>query len=109
MAGLHTARSRLPAIWPANRPSLRSMRATVAREVQGSHGRTRPGDSQACLFVSRSLFRSRFLETQSIQASPQRLASVSNAGVHLGVCTSRREDYAEKILRMFGIREHTPS
>ena len=34
------------------------------------------------------------------------LGKLSNAEVHLGVCTSKRADFAEKILRMFGIRDY---
>jgi phosphoglycolate phosphatase len=34
------------------------------------------------------------------------LSELSKKGVSLGVCTSKREDFAEKILRMFKIRDH---
>lgn len=34
------------------------------------------------------------------------LGKLSNAAVHLGVCTSKRADFAERILRMFGIRDY---
>jgi phosphoglycolate phosphatase len=34
------------------------------------------------------------------------LGKLSNAAIHLGVCTSKRADFAEKILRMFGIRDY---
>jgi phosphoglycolate phosphatase len=35
---------------------------------------------------------------------PQALAKLVGEGARLGVCTSKRQDFAEKILEMFGIR-----
>jgi phosphoglycolate phosphatase len=37
---------------------------------------------------------------------PQVLDSLANAGVQLGVCTSKRVDFAEKILELFGLRAY---
>ena len=37
---------------------------------------------------------------------PQALHSLAGAGIRLGVCTSKREDFAEKILEMFDLRSH---
>jgi phosphoglycolate phosphatase len=37
---------------------------------------------------------------------PEALNSLSAAGVPLGVCTSKRADFAEKILTMFALRSH---
>ena len=37
---------------------------------------------------------------------PQVLKSMTDAGVRLGVCTSKRADFAEKILELFGLRSH---
>jgi phosphoglycolate phosphatase len=34
------------------------------------------------------------------------LARLSSDGVHMGVCTSKRRDFAEQILEMFGLRQH---
>jgi phosphoglycolate phosphatase len=34
------------------------------------------------------------------------LAQLSSDGVHMGVCTSKRRDFAEQILEMFGLRQH---
>lgn len=37
---------------------------------------------------------------------PQVLQSLANAGMSLGVCTSKRVDFAEKILELFGLRAY---
>jgi phosphoglycolate phosphatase len=37
---------------------------------------------------------------------PSVLHSLKTQGVRMGVCTSKRSDFAEKILRMFGIRNY---
>jgi len=37
---------------------------------------------------------------------PQVLHRLANAGVSLGVCTSKRVDFAEKILELFGLRAY---
>ena len=34
------------------------------------------------------------------------LATLADRGVPMGVCTSKRVDFAERILRLFGLREH---
>jgi phosphoglycolate phosphatase len=37
---------------------------------------------------------------------PEALAGLREAGVPLGLCTSKRKDFAERILEMFGLRSH---
>lgn len=37
---------------------------------------------------------------------PEALDTLSKAGVRFGLCTSKRVDFAESILRMFGLRHH---
>jgi len=37
---------------------------------------------------------------------PQALQSLVNAGMRLGVCTSKRVDFAEKILELFSLRSY---
>jgi phosphoglycolate phosphatase len=37
---------------------------------------------------------------------PEALATLANAGMPLAVCTSKRVDFAERILEMFGLRHH---
>ena len=37
---------------------------------------------------------------------PEALASLTTLGVTMGVCTSKRVDFAERILSMFGLRGH---
>lgn len=37
---------------------------------------------------------------------PEALGALSDAGIRFGLCTSKRVDFAEAILRMFGLREH---
>jgi phosphoglycolate phosphatase len=37
---------------------------------------------------------------------PEALSALSDAGIPMGVCTSKRVDFAELILEMFGLRKH---
>lgn len=37
---------------------------------------------------------------------PEALRTLSDAGIAMGVCTSKRVDFAEQILEMFGLRAH---
>lgn len=37
---------------------------------------------------------------------PEALSQLETAGVSMGICTSKRVDFAEQILRMFGLRSH---
>ena len=37
---------------------------------------------------------------------PEALEALSSAGVPIGLCTSKRVDFAESILRLFGLRHH---
>ena len=37
---------------------------------------------------------------------PEAVETLRRAGIPLGVCTSKRQDFAEKILEMFGLRRH---
>ena len=37
---------------------------------------------------------------------PEALSALSDAGIPMGVCTSKRVDFAEQILNMFGLRAH---
>ena len=37
---------------------------------------------------------------------PEALSALSSAGIPMGVCTSKRVDFAEQILEMFGLRQH---
>jgi phosphoglycolate phosphatase len=58
-----------------------------------------------------SLYRDRYAEVGFSENTiypgiVSALNKLSNRGVRLGVCTSKREDFAEKILRMFEIRDH---
>jgi len=37
---------------------------------------------------------------------PEALLALDTAGVPLGLCTSKRADFADRILRLFGLRQH---
>jgi len=58
-----------------------------------------------------SLYRDRYAEVGFSENTiypgiDSALSVLSKRGVRLGICTSKREDFAEKILRMFEIRDH---
>lgn len=37
---------------------------------------------------------------------PEALTALAASGIPMGICTSKRADFAEKILEMFGLRKH---
>lgn len=47
-----------------------------------------------------------YAENTICEGVPQALEQLAGAGARLGVCTSKRQDFAEKILEMFGIRKY---
>ena len=47
-----------------------------------------------------------FSENVVYPGIPEALRELASAGVALGVCTSKRADFAERILRHFGLREY---
>jgi len=47
-----------------------------------------------------------FAENSIYDGVREALRNLSDRGLTLGVCTSKREDFAERILEMFGIRSH---
>lgn len=47
-----------------------------------------------------------YTENVVYEGIPQVLRDLTDAGVRLGLCTSKRADYADKILRRFGLRQH---
>jgi phosphoglycolate phosphatase len=47
-----------------------------------------------------------FSENVIYPGIPEALHALVQAGIVLGVCTSKRADFADRILRLFGIREH---
>ena len=47
-----------------------------------------------------------YAENELYPGIPEAIERLSAAGVPLGVCTSKRVDFAERILRMFGLHEH---
>lgn len=47
-----------------------------------------------------------YAENTIYDGIPQALTGLMDAGARLGVCTSKRQDFADNILGMFGIREY---
>jgi phosphoglycolate phosphatase len=47
-----------------------------------------------------------FAENTLYEGIAETLVRLSDSGFTLGVCTSKRSDFAEKILELFGIRRH---
>jgi phosphoglycolate phosphatase len=47
-----------------------------------------------------------YAENELYPGIPEALERLAAAGVPLGVCTSKRVDFAERILRMFGLHDH---
>jgi len=47
-----------------------------------------------------------FAENTLYPGIPESLATLAQSGVPLAVCTSKRKDFAERILEMFGLRHH---
>jgi phosphoglycolate phosphatase len=58
-----------------------------------------------------TMFRERYsdigyAENELYPGIPSALAALASSGASLGVCTAKRVDIAEKVLWMFGLREH---
>ncbi|HJV68359.1 HAD hydrolase-like protein [Ideonella sp.] len=47
-----------------------------------------------------------YAENRLYDGIPEALAALAGAGLPLGVCTSKRRDFAEKILSLFGLEQH---
>lgn len=47
-----------------------------------------------------------YAENELYPGIPEALAALCDAGIPLGVCTTKRVDFAERILEMFGLRHH---
>jgi len=47
-----------------------------------------------------------YAENRLYDGIPQALAALTDAGLPLGLCTSKRRDFAEKILALFGLDQH---
>lgn len=70
-----------------------------------------PGWSEAHIAELVHVFRERYAEvgyTENVlyPGVPEALDALSAAGVVLGLCTSKRVDFAESILTLFGLRHH---
>jgi len=46
-----------------------------------------------------------YAENELYDGVPDILATMSERGLRMGICTSKRTDYAEKIVQMFGMRD----
>ncbi|MBI3372410.1 MAG: HAD hydrolase-like protein [Betaproteobacteria bacterium] len=47
-----------------------------------------------------------YSENSLYSGVPEALHSLASSGLPLGLCTSKRGDFAERILRLFGLRQH---
>jgi len=71
----------------------------------------RPQAGQALISDLISTYRQRYAETgyaenELYPGIPDALGELSGRGVRLGVCTSKRKDFADRILTMFGLMSH---
>jgi phosphoglycolate phosphatase len=68
-------------------------------------------DDEATIHALVAAYRERYgdlgyAENTLYGGIPEALAALSGAGLPLGVCTSKRRDFAEKILALFGLDGH---
>ncbi|WP_205750460.1 HAD family hydrolase [Deinococcus fonticola] len=54
----------------------------------------------------RECYRDSCLQNTVYGGVPETLAALSSAGVRMGICTSKRADFAERILSHLGLRPH---
>jgi phosphoglycolate phosphatase len=89
--------------------------ATIANQIgpplDESFMKLAPGINSAGVTELIATYRERysdvgFSENTLYAAIPRALDQLSNAGMRLGVCTSKRRDFAERILSLFGVSEH---
>lgn len=50
--------------------------------------------------------RTGYRENELYEGMPEVIAALSARGFRLGICTSKRADYAARIVEMFGLRDH---
>lgn len=70
-----------------------------------------PGASHDTVLALVAKYRERYRDVGRAENSlypgiADALARRSSDGVHMGVCTSKRGDFAEQILEMFGLKQH---
>lgn len=70
-----------------------------------------PGADEALVHRLIAHYRERYgdigyAENTLYDGVPEALAALAAAGATLGLCTSKRVDFADKILRLFGLRQH---
>tara|TARA_R100001377_G_C3193813_1_gene111699 strand:- start:329 stop:967 length:639 start_codon:yes stop_codon:yes gene_type:complete len=85
--------------------------ATIGPPLDEAFGRFQPDVSEADIANLVAKYRERysehgFAENQIYPGIVEALRSLERRGVRMGVCTSKRVDFAEKILSMFGLLEH---
>jgi phosphoglycolate phosphatase len=70
-------------------------------------GNSSPGDIAALVSKYRERYADvGYAENVLYSGVPEALEALASAGVPLGLCTSKRVDFAESILRFFGLRHH---
>lgn len=70
-------------------------------------GSTDPAQMAALVATYRERYAAvGYAENQLYPGIPELLATLRQRGLRLGVCTSKRVDFAEQILVMFGLRAH---
>ena len=70
-----------------------------------------PGASHDTVLAMVAKYRERYsdvgyAENALYPGIPDALAGLSSNGVQMGVCTSKRTEFAERILELFGLRQH---
>jgi phosphoglycolate phosphatase len=91
--------------------SVEQVAAAIGLQLDEAFCRFCPDVDQATLSGLVTKYRGRYAEVGYSENTiypgvPESLKELSAGGVSMGVCTSKRRDFAEKILAMFGMLTH---
>jgi len=83
----------------------------VGPPLEQAFHRLAPGATEEVIVNLVAKYRERYgdvgySENAVYEGIPEALASLASLGVTMGICTSKRVDFAERILSMFGLRGH---
>ena len=83
----------------------------IGPPLDGTFRRIAPGASDATILAMVAKYRERYgevgyAENRVYPGIPEALQHLASHGIHMGICTSKRGDFAEQILTLFQLRSY---